>query len=74
MTGAELTRRRVALKLSQRSLARIAGVHYQTVFKWEHNQRRVPKWIELVLDTLDKNPENMVSTLSWLLKNRMMHE
>lgn len=68
--AARLTSRRVALKLSQRALARILNVHWTTVFRWEHDQRQVPRWIDLVLDTLEKDSGSMVSSLAWLQQMR----
>jgi DNA-binding transcriptional regulator YiaG len=60
VTGAELRTRRRALGLNQRALARLLGVHEQTVRAWEAariersgNARTVPAYVELALVALE---------------------
>ena len=65
-----LRERRLALSLTQAELARIAGVDETTVWRWEHNHRRVPKWIDVVLDTLEHDQGSMVTSLAWLIRMR----
>jgi len=66
--GELLAIRRRALGLSQPALAAILGVHESSITRWEHNQRRLPDMVFLVLDCLENKPENMVSLLAWIAK------
>jgi transcriptional regulator with XRE-family HTH domain len=68
--GIRLAERRRALGITQAGLARIAGVDESTVWRWENGVRRVPAWIHVVLDTLEKEPGQMVTSLAWLAKMR----
>jgi transcriptional regulator with XRE-family HTH domain len=65
-----LTQRRERLRISQADLARIAGVHKSTVWRWESGQRRVPHWVDILLDTLEHDQGSMVTSFAWLLKLR----
>ena len=65
-----LVSRRAALQLSQADLARIASVNKSTVWRWEAGTRKVPAWLDVVLDTLEQDQGHMVTSLAWLLKLR----
>jgi len=52
MTPGELKQKRAALGLSQGQLARVLGVHRQTVSKWERGIYPIFPWLPLALDGL----------------------
>lgn len=56
MTSEELKRRRVALHLSQKHLAEVLGVSTSTVAHWEQGVQAIPAYLDLALQTLERNP------------------
>jgi Predicted transcriptional regulators len=70
MTAAELRNRRMALGLTQDGLAAVLSVEPSTVFRWEAGHRRVPAWLSIVLDTLERDGGSYVTQLAWLMRMR----
>jgi len=62
MTPAELKAKRAALGLSQGQLARVLGVHRQTVSKWERGVYEIFPWLPLALDGLLKTHNSRLKT------------
>lgn len=57
MTPADLRARRDALKLSQRQLAELLGVSKSTVSHWEIGEQKIPRYLDLALQTLEQSHE-----------------
>lgn len=53
MNGTELTAWREARGYSRRRLAELLGVHYQTIVKWEHDDRKFSPLLWRALEHLD---------------------
>lgn len=68
--GERLRARREALGISQTAFGRIAGVYQSTVWRWEAGRRPIPRWVDVVLDTLEHDQGSMVTALAWLMKMR----
>lgn len=54
MDGTELKRRREACGYSQGELAERLGVHSMTVSKWERDALVIPIYVDLALQTLER--------------------
>ena len=54
MTADELRSRREALGLTKADLARLCGVRWETVRRWEAGQRRVPDVVDRIFTLLDE--------------------
>lgn len=63
MTGAELTAWRETRGYSRVQLAELLGVHYQTIVKWEHDDRKLSPLLWRALEHLDcKEPRPATPT------------
>ena len=54
MTAQELQEWRVSHSLTQVMLAERLGVHVQTVARWEQGARDIPPYLQLALQTIDR--------------------
>lgn len=54
MTSAELKASREFLHLTQRELANILGVYQQSINRWEQGERKIPPYLHLALEALDR--------------------
>lgn len=54
MTGHDLQRIRALLELTQEELGARLGVQKNTVWRWEHDQRRIPEPVARLVDYLVK--------------------
>lgn len=54
MTPDDLRARRLALSLSQKQLAEAIGVSKSTVAHWEQGVQAVPPYLDLALQTLER--------------------
>lgn len=54
MKPEELKARREALDLSQNDLAQVLGVHKRTVAAWEQGRQKIPEYLDLALQTLER--------------------
>jgi len=55
VTGEELTKRREDLGLSRDELARELNTTYTTVYRWETENREIPPYLGLALETIERN-------------------
>lgn len=62
MTGAELKTARTKKALTQVALASLLQVAQNTVYRWEAESRKIPKWVPMVLK-LVKRPKQEKKTL-----------
>lgn len=67
--GERIKTRRQSLGLNQRAFAALCRVDRRSVWRWENGHRHVPLWVDLVLDTIEKQPEERRSQIGWLLEN-----
>lgn len=54
MTPKEIKARREALSLSQTDLAEALGVHKRTVAAWEQGRQKIPAYLALAFETLER--------------------
>jgi len=54
MTGADLAAALAALGLTQQQFAERVGVERVTVNRWVNGARRVPAWLTLALDNMQR--------------------
>lgn len=52
VTGKELETKRESLDLTREELARELKVTYTTVFRWEKEERAIPPFLDLALETI----------------------
>jgi transcriptional regulator with XRE-family HTH domain len=52
MTGAQMRLIRERCQLTQRALARLLRLHHMTVWKLEHDRKRITRWHVMCLATL----------------------
>lgn len=58
VTGKELETKRESMGLTREELARELKVSYTTVFRWEKNERTIPSFLDLALETIQRNLED----------------
>ena len=58
ITSQQLRRRRERLELTQAELAKRMGVTWNTVARWETEQRRIPRMAAILLGYLDEQGES----------------
>jgi DNA-binding transcriptional regulator YiaG len=61
MTGEELKAFREKFDLSQDQLAKELKVARNTVSRWELEERKIPEFLELALQTIERNIKNKSS-------------
>ena len=55
MTGDELKNFRERLGLSREELARELRTTYPTIYRWETDDRAIPPYLDLALETIERN-------------------
>lgn len=54
MTAQQLAERRKQLGLTQEQLAQALGVSFSTVARWLNGSRKIPNYLTLALDSLER--------------------
>jgi DNA-binding transcriptional regulator YiaG len=57
MTGDELRKAREDLGMTQEQLAKTLGIASNTVARWERNERSIPPYLYLALQTVEREQE-----------------
>lgn len=60
MKGSELKKKREELGLSRDELARELKTTYPTVYRWETDDRSIPPYLELALETIERKIKEKV--------------